>query len=277
MASENRAGPETPIRRRYLRKQLVLPTEHGSWSWLLVPYLVGVLVAGELDSGALLVLSGGLAGFLVRQPASVYMRAQSGRGRRSDGPAALMWLILFASVALASFTGLLILGLFELLWMLVPMAALFFFYVFASRQRRASIRTLWMEVAGAIGLAAMAPAAYIAASGGLDQTAWILWVLMAGQNVLGVLYVRVRIGDTHERPRDSRPVLWSHSLVLFLVVVAVFFRLVAWLAILPFAGLMLRAVWVGLAARPVPNIKRFGFIEIGVEIAGGLLIAAGWF
>jgi hypothetical protein len=277
MAKENRRALETSRYRRYMRKQLVLPTEHGSWSWLLVPYLVGVLVAGDLNLGALLVLVGGLAGFLIRQPASVYMRARTGRGRKSDGPLAFFWLILFNGIALANLAGLLIIGLFELLWMLIPMAAIFFFYLFASRQRRASVRSLWMEVAGAIGLAAMAPTAYIAARGGLDQTAWILWALMAGQNILGVLYVRVRIGDTHERPRDSRPVLAGHAVVLAFVVAAGVFGQVSWLVVLPFVGLMVRAVWVGLAPRPVPNIKRFGFIEIGVEIAGGLLIAAGWF
>lgn len=277
MVKAKEAGSETTKRRRYIRKQLLLPAEHGSWSWLLVPYFVGILVAGELNTRALLALFGGLAGFLVRQPATVYMRARTGRGRKSDGSPALVWLILFAGVSLTSFAGLLILDLFELLWMLVPMAVLFILYVFASRQRQASTRTLWMEVAGAIGLAAMAPTAYIAASGGLDQIAWTLWVLMAGQNVLGVLYVRVRIADTHERPRDTKPVLWGHSIVLLFVIVAALYGLVTWLAILPFAGLMLRAAWVGLTPRPVPNIKQFGFIEIGVEIAGGLFIASSWF
>jgi len=275
--TQNKASrPAGPKNRRFFRKQLILPTEHGSWSWLLVPYFVGVIVAGTWNLAALLVLIGGLAGFLIRQPASIFIRARNGRGRTSDGPPALIWTLILASVALFCLVGLLALGRSDLFWLLLPMAGIFVFYLIVSRQRRASTRTLWMEVAGAAGLAAMAPTAYVAASGALDDTAWALWALMAGQNVLGVLYVRLRISDTHRRPRDIRPVLWGHGLVLLGVTATAFAGFIPGLAVVPFVGLMIRAVWVAAEARPVANIKRFGFTEIGVEIIGGLLIAAGW-
>ena len=32
--------------RRIFRKRLIIPTEHGAWSWLLVPFFVGAAVAG---------------------------------------------------------------------------------------------------------------------------------------------------------------------------------------------------------------------------------------
>ena len=89
--------------RRYFRKKLLLPAEHGSWSWLLVPYFAGVLVAGDINLPALLVLIGGLAGFLVRQPASTYLRIRAGRARKSDGPIAALWVAFFALVALICF------------------------------------------------------------------------------------------------------------------------------------------------------------------------------
>ncbi len=31
-------------RRVFFRKSLVVPTEHGAWSWLLVPWLTGAVV-----------------------------------------------------------------------------------------------------------------------------------------------------------------------------------------------------------------------------------------
>jgi hypothetical protein len=263
-------------RSRIFRKQLILPAEHGSWSWLLVPYFVGVIVAGAWDLAVFLVLLGGLAGFLMRQPATVAMRVRAGRGRKSDGRPALAWTIFFGAIALACLLGLLALGRAALLWLTIPMAAIFVFYLLASRQRRASVRSLWMELAGALGLSAMAPAAYIAATGQLDDTAWALWALMAGQNGLGVLYVRLRIADTHGRTVNRMPVVWVHGLLFLGVAMVAFLEAIPWLAVAPFAGFLIRAIWAAARVRPVANIKRFGFSEIGAEILGGLFIAAGY-
>lgn len=268
--------PLSPQKRRIFRKQVVIPSEHGSWPWLLVPYFVGLLVAGQWNVPALVVLIGGLSGFLIRQPATVYLRIRRGKGRKSDESLAAAWMLILSSIALLSLVALLAMGLMELLWLLLPMIGVFAFYLLASRQRRASIRTLWMELAGAIGLAAMAPAAYIAATGQLDSIAWALWLLMAGQNALGVLYVRLRIADTHQRPIDRRPILWTHILVVIVLSLAALANQLPWLVVVPFAGYLVRAIWAVGKVRPVVNIKRFGFSEIGYEIVGGLLIAAGW-
>ena len=272
-ASSNSAAKR---RRPIFRKQLIMPAEHGSWSWLLVPYFVGVIVAGTYNLAALLVLLGGLTGFLMRQPATVVMRARAGRGRKADIRPALAWTAFFGVIALTCLIGLLALGQTTLLWLLIPLAPVFALYLLASRQRRASVRSLWMELAGALGLSAMAPAAYIAASGQLDGTAWALWTLMAGQNGLGVLYVRLRIADTHGRPVKRMPIVWVHGLVLVGAAAAAFLEAIPWLAVVPFAGFTIRAAWAASQVRPVANIKRFGFSEIGAEILGGLFIAAGW-
>jgi hypothetical protein len=265
-----------PGKRRFFRKQLVIPTEHGSWSWFLVPYFVGVLVAQEWNFAAVLVLIGGLAGFLVRQPAISWMRIRSGRGRKADLNLAAGWTIGLSLVAIVCFVGLLLMGRVMLLWLLLPLAFIFILYLAASRQRRVSVRTLWMEAAGAAGLAATAPASYIAATGALDGTAWALWGLMAGQNMLGVLYVRLRIADTHGRAMSRSPVLWSHIAVLLVLIVAASQEVVPWLAVMPFGIYLARAVWAVVRRRRVRNIVRFGFSEIGFEILGGAMIVVGY-
>lgn len=265
-----------PVARRIFRKQLVIPTEHGSWTWFLVPYFVGVLVAREWNLATALVLIGGLAGFLVRQPAISWMRIRAGRGRKADLNLAAGWTIGLSLVAVLSFAGLLFLGRAMLLWLLLPMALIFILYLVASRQRRAAVRSLWMEAAGATGLAATAPAAYVAATGRLDGTAWALWGLMAGQNMLGVLYVRLRIADTHGRSMSRSPALWGHVGVLLVMILAASREAIPWLAVVPFAGFMARAAWAVARVRPVGNIKRFGFTEIGAEILSGAVIVAGY-
>ncbi|MEZ4768718.1 MAG: YwiC-like family protein [Caldilineales bacterium] len=270
-------------RRTYFRKTLVVPTEHGAWSWLLVPFLVGALVgslAGQPAplSGLALVLTlmGGLSAYMSRQPATAWLRIHRGRGRKADQSLALSWMLGFGLVAALCLAGLLALGRTALAALVVPFALVLVMYLLASRSGRSAMRALSMELTGAVGLALMAPAAYIAATDAIDPTAWKLWILLVLQNVLGVLYVRARIADTHGRPAERRLMLGGHAAALVIVAAGAALTWWSWITVLPFAGFLLRAGWVYLAPRPVPNVKRFGFIEVGVEIAGGLLIAAGF-
>ena len=268
-------------RRKIFRKSLVIPAEHGAWSWLLVPYVVGALVASQVESPAdlpilagLLILVGGLSAYMVRQPVTVWLRIQQGRGRRSDAPLAASWSIALATLAGLCLVGLLALGRTDLLWLVFPVLAVAGLYLLSARRGRASLRSLGMELTGAVGLALMAPAASAAISGQLDQTAWILWGLMALQNALGVLYVRQRLADTHGRPSHRGLTLWGHGVALLALGTAAIVGWLPWLAVLPFAGFLARAVWAVGTARPVANVRRFGFGELAVEILGGLIIVA---
>jgi hypothetical protein len=67
----------TNRRRPLFRRSLVLPTEHGTWAWLLVPWLVGAVVGlagGDAATMAglavLLTLVGGPSATMLRQPAT---------------------------------------------------------------------------------------------------------------------------------------------------------------------------------------------------------------
>ncbi len=258
-----------------LRKQLIFPAEHGSWAWLLVPFLVGTAVARTPSLPVWLVLLGGLAAFLLRQPAIVWLRVRQGRGRRSDEPLALRLMLLLGGVVLLCGVGLLLYGRIVMVWLLLPFAALLLAYMQVARSRQ-STRTLQMELIGAAGLALMAPAAMLAAIGTSYPTVWLVWGLMAAQNVLGVFYVRQRIADTHERPFNRQLLLWSHLAGLVLVAGTAVAGLIPWLAVAPFVGFLLRAFWTMQQPRPIENIKKFGFREVGVELLSGALIAIGY-
>jgi len=270
-------------RRRIFRKSLVIPTEHGSWSWLLVPFFVGAAVAGAvLGTGTsslpalLLTLVGGLGAFLVRQPASAWLRIRRGRASRADEPLAAGWTLGLASAAGLCLAGLLALGRTALLWLVIPFALVLLLYLVASRSGRAAMRALWTELIGAVGLALMAPAAVIAVTGELSELAWALWGLMSLQNALGVLYVRLRLADTRRRPANRTPALVGHTVGLGLVVMAGLLGWVPLLTAIPFAAVLIRAVWAVRRPRPVTNVRRFGFTEVGVEVLSGLWIVASY-
>lgn len=270
-------------RRRIFRKSLVIPTEHGAWSWLLVPFAVGTVVGsrvaatGSLPGLALLLtLIGGLSAYMIRQPATAWARIRRGRGRRADLPLVTGWGAAFATIALLCLLSLLALGRQELVGLLLPFAVILVLYLAAAMGGRAAMRALSMELAGAAGLALMAPAAIIAATGHLNALVWPLWVLMALQNVLGVLYVRNRLADTHGRPASKGLTLGGHLVALLVVLAGIIAGWFPWPVLLPFVGFLLRALWVVRRPRPVANVRRFGFTEVGMEILGGALIAVSY-
>jgi hypothetical protein len=271
-------------RRAFFRKSLVVPTEHGAWSWLLTPWLVGAVVglaapAGALLAGLALVLTlvGGLSAYMIRQPATAWLRIRQGRGRQADRTLALGWAIGFGLISLFCLLGLFLLGRTALLGLAVPFLAILLAYLLAARSGRAAMRSLSMELAGAVGLALTAPAAYIAATGELTPVAAALWALMALQNAMGVLYVRLRLADSKQRAANRSLTLWGHVAAFAAVLVSgALPKGTPLLAAVPFAGFLVRALWAVRQPRPVPDIKRFGFTEVGVELLGGALIAAGY-
>jgi len=264
-------------------RALLVPPEHGAWSWLLVPWLAGAAVglAGEptapragLAVGLTLVAA--LAAFLARQPATVWLHARQGRGRPADRGPALRWALALGLVALLALLLLLALGRTALASLVVPLAVVLLAYLLAARRGRAATRSLWMELSGAVGLALAAPAAIVAASGHMAPAAWALWALLALQNATGVLYVRTRLADTKGRPARRASSAAAHAAALAAVVLAGARGWVPALAVVPFGAYLARALWAARRPRPVADVKRFGLREVGVEIAGGALLAAGF-
>jgi hypothetical protein len=213
---------------------------------------------------------------MIRQPATAWLRIRQGRGRQADRTLALGWAAGFGVISLLCLLGLFLLGRTALLGLAVPFAVILVAYLLAARSGRAAMRSLSMELAGAVGLALTAPAAYIAATGQLTPVAAALWALMALQNAMGVLYVRQRLADSKQRDGNRSLTLWGHVAAFAAVMASGVSGWTPLLAAVPFAGFLVRALWAVRQPRPVPDIKRFGFTEVGVELLGGALIAAGY-
>jgi hypothetical protein len=127
---------------------------------------------------------------------------------------------------------------------------------------------------GVIGLALAAPAGYVAATGALDVTAWLVWGISALHSVITVLYVRLRIDERHSRASRAQA-LWvvaAHVLSLGAVVGA---ALVGWLpslVALPVAILLIRALYVAWRKPALGDVKRFGFAETGLALGFALIV-----
>lgn len=247
-----------------------LPREHGSWVMLSVAFLAGAGLGGW--SWALPpYLLAALALFTVRRPLAALVRgaAPAAEERRR----ALGWVARFG--AAGSLAGLVLLAAFHL-WLMIPLgaAAAALLGVDLLRATRTARPTFVSEVAGAVGIALVAPGAYYAATGRLDGAAPALWIACALHFVSGVFHIRMRVRWVKLPPRGAAE-RWATARenVLYqagmLAAGAALARLgllppLGWLALLPAFA---RGVLGAALGRRETNFKRLGWLEAAYAVA----------
>jgi len=102
-----------------------LPTDHGSWVFLISPLLIGLFAGGEWKNCQFYLVVAAFAAFLIRQPITVAVKAYAGRRSKSDLPAAWFWIIVYSLFGLLAVAGLAVEGFSSLLVLAVPGAPVF--------------------------------------------------------------------------------------------------------------------------------------------------------
>ena len=174
-----------------LRRHVAVPSDHGSWVFLLSPLLIG-LFAGGWSAASLWVIAGAFAGFLIRQPITMLVKAYSGRRSREEVPAALFWIAAYGLIGLAALAGLIAAGHGYLLWLIVPAAPVFAWHLWLV-SRRAERRQMGVEIVGSGVLALAAPAAYWVGIGAAEAHGWWLWLLTWLQSAASIVYAYLRL------------------------------------------------------------------------------------
>ena len=59
------------IRTSYLRKQIFLPQDHGSWVFIFSPLFIGLFLGGKFTFASLSLTLATIAAFLLRQPVTM--------------------------------------------------------------------------------------------------------------------------------------------------------------------------------------------------------------
>jgi hypothetical protein len=264
-------------------RALIMPREHGAWGLLLVPLATGAAV-GLMRGGRLLPLVlfavAAMAVFWLRTPVESWLgttplRAQGAAERN----AVLAFILAFSTVASFMLVALLWGGNNRGLLPLGAIAALAFVVQAGLKKLSRKLR-MPAQVVGAIGLTATAPAAYYVVAGRGDLTAVALWLanwLFAGDQIH---FVQLRIHAARaqefgEKLRRGRAFLAGQSGLAAGLVVAAYFGLLPWLALLAFAPVLFRGIaWFARATQPLA-VRRLGWSELGQSLAfGALLIAA---
>jgi len=268
--SENRSVKRVSMR------SVALPAEHGSWSLVCEPILLGLLVAPSWGGVSLAV--GAFALFLFNRPFKIYWSDRR-RDRAYDRTAvALRYATGYGIIAALGFgSGLALAGWrpFVPLALAVPLLALFM--VYDQRPGR-----FWQaELAAPVAFAAIVAAMAVA-----DGWPWLpalaLWGFMIARAAPAVLFIRARLRLDKGKvagPGDNMPVaLGAHALALVLVIGLV---LAGWLPVTTLVAatlLLARAGWGLSSRRWRSSVKTLGILETLIGLLAVLLVAAGyWF
>ena len=178
--------------RSVFRRHIALPTDHGSWVFLLSPLLIGLFAGGRWTPAIVPLVVAALAAFLLRQPVTIAVKAYSGRRSRSDLPAAVLWILIYGLIGLLAVAILLVLGFWYLLVLALPAAPVFGWHLHLV-SRREERRQLGVEIVGSGVLALAAPAALWVTFGHADPRGWWLFALTWFQSAASIVYAYLRL------------------------------------------------------------------------------------
>ena len=198
----------------FLVRHVALPSDHGSWIFLITPLLIG-LALGGLRPASLLLIAALLAAFLLRQPVTLAVKVYAGRRPKRVLPAVLFWSGVYSLAGLAAFAGLVTLGDGYLAWLLLPALPVFAWYLVLVG-RRDERRQMLLEILASGVLALAAPAAFWVGQGRVSNMGWLLWGLAWLQVSGSILYAYLRLAQRVLNQPPSWHQTWAMSrLALF--------------------------------------------------------------
>ncbi|MBF8285526.1 MAG: hypothetical protein HW378_4441 [Anaerolineales bacterium] len=246
--------------RSLFRRHIALPTDHGSWVFLLSPLLIGLFAGGRWTPAVVPLVVAALAAFLLRQPVTIAVKAYSGRRSRSDLPAARFWILIYGLIGLLAVAILFALGFWYLLVLALPAAPVFgwHLYLVARREER---RQLGVEIVGSGVLALAAPGALWVTLGHADPRGWWLFALTWFQSAASIVHAYLRLEQREliiapELPMRLKMARRALLYTTFNLLAVIAFSLAGYLPLLlplPYALQWAETVWGTL--RPAVGVR----------------------
>ena len=264
--------PDLPYWRSLFRLRTALPSDHGSWVFLLSPLLIGLFASGRLTAASSLLTIGLLAAFLLRQPVSIAVKVYSGRRSHAELPAARFWILVYSIISLSAFTGLLLWGNTYLLYLAIPGLVVFAWHLWLV-SRRQERRKPGVEILGSGVLALSAPAAYWVGRGALEPTGWLLFGLAWMQSAASIVYAYLRLEQRElkslpalpRRLQMARRALLYTSFNLLVTIGLATFKQVPVFLFIPYAIQWIESIYGAL--RPAIGVKptRIGLRQLAIS------------
>lgn len=223
--------------RRIRLRPVALPAEHGGWSLVFEPIVLGLLLSPTL-AGVLLSLA--VAGaFLARHPFKLLVGDWRRQRNSQRTVLAVRFAVLYFVIASLALVLAVKIGGSSLLVPLIlaaPIAVIQLIYDSLGRSR-----ALVAELAGSIATGAVATA--IAIAGGWSRpAAYGLWVIVAARSVPTILYLRARLRVLRQKPSSPVISIIAHVVATLILVSLTRMSVVPFLSIVAMTILLLRAV-----------------------------------
>lgn len=238
-------------------RSIALPAEHGAWSFLLEPLVLGLLFAPSWSGIVFAVAL--FFGFLTHQPLKIYVKdfLRNRTTRRTKPalyfavgyglPAFLLGVIVLRAAPILLWRALLLIAPFVLIQLL---------YDFKNKSRE-----LVPELSGAIALSGVV--ALITILGKVSwQTSLVLWLLVGIRAVVSIHFVRTMLRKQRRKFAPIKMTYALHSVAVILVSVLAIVGIVSYLIIIPFVILLYRA-WHSLERSDVVKPQSIGMREVG--------------
>lgn len=257
-------------------RSVAVPAEHGGWGFLVEPMLLGLIVAPSLPGAAICIAAA--AAFLLHQPLKIAVKDRA-KGRVFERTRlAQRFVLLYGMAAAAAFAAATLTGDIRFwvpLLIALPPAAVQLY-----AEYRSEGRSLISESAGALALAATAPAIILAAQGDAQSataTAALAWLLLALRGVPSILYVRLRLRQIRGKSEETRPTDTRLAVGAHIVGVGLTFALWAGAMISPLAtaatGILLARAVRGLTSAVAVPARVVGVQEVIIGLVYALLCA----
>ena len=232
------------------QRHIALPTDHGSWVFLISPLLIGLLAAPGWSTATIYLIVAAFAFFLIRQPVTIAVKVYSKRRARRELPAARFWILVYGLIGLLALLGLILEGFWFVLILALPGIPVFAWHLYLV-SRRSERRQLGVELVATGILALAAPAAYWVSVGAPAAVGWWLLPLCWFQSAASIVYAYLRL---EQRTFTSLPDMATRIKMGGRVLAYTSFNLIA-VAALGFAGILPSLLFLPYAVQWVESIQ----------------------
>ncbi len=254
--------------------------EHGSWAFLVVPLMVGILGADSATLNSLWFAVAALGVFLSNTPVQALARLNpSLRMLTDDMRSHLLWAGIYLTVAAIC---LLLLVLQGLMYLILFSAGAFVIFVVYTAMMRISGKTVWTDLVATCGLTLGSPAMYYVITGQLGFVATLLWVLTLVFFGSTVFYVHMKIDrlglrKSHlnwpERLQTGKMNLAYHLVIASLFAIAWSAHVIPSWVIFAIAPMGVHAVLGTMRAVETQRLRKLGYVLVVQSIAFVVLLS----